>query len=131
MLVAGLAVGLCGLVVEVAVLRPIYKSPELYQLVATFGVILVIQDLTLLGWGPEDLMGPRAPGFTGVVRILGQPVPTYDLVLIALSLLVLAARWWGRWGSTSRCCFPPCSSSAPSSPASGGRRRCPRAGPTC
>jgi len=102
MLVAGLAVGLCGLVVEVAVLRPIYKAPELYQLVATFGVILVIQDLTLLGWGPEDLMGPRAPGFTGVVRILGQAVPTYDLVLIALSLLVLVALWFGfnrtRWG---------------------------------
>ncbi len=102
MLVAGLAVGLCGLIVELAVLRPIYKSPELYQLVATFGVILVIQDLTLLGWGPEDLMGPRAPGFTGVVRILGQPVPTYDLVLIVLSLVVLAALWFGfnrtRWG---------------------------------
>jgi branched-chain amino acid transport system permease protein len=93
-LAAGLAVGLVGLMVEVVVLRPIYKSPELYQLVATFGVILVIQDLALIVWGPEDFMGPRAPGLKGVVRILGEPVPAYDLVLIALALAVLAGLWF-------------------------------------
>ena len=93
-LLAGIAVGLIGVVVEIFVLKPIYKAPELFQLVATFGVILVIQDLTLLIWGPEDLFGQRAPGFKGIVRIFGEPVPTYDLVLIALSLVVLFALWF-------------------------------------
>ncbi len=93
-LFAGIAVGLIGVVVEIFVLKPIYKAPELFQLVATFGVILVIQDLALLIWGPEDLFGQRAPGFTGIVRIFGEPVPTYDLVLIALSLVVLFALWF-------------------------------------
>jgi len=92
-LLAGIAVGLIGVIVETCVLKPIYKAPELFQLVATFGVILVIQDLTLLVWGPEDLFGQRAPGFRGVVRIFGEPVPSYDLVLIALSLVVLAGLW--------------------------------------
>ena len=92
-LAAGLAVGLFGLIVEIAVLKPIYKSPELYQLVATFGVILVVQDLALIVWGPEDQMGPRAPGLKGVVHILGEAVPSYDLVLIALALAVLAGLW--------------------------------------
>ena len=89
----GLAVGLIGLVVEIVVLKPIYRSPELYQLVATFGVILVVQDATKYIWGPEDLIGPRAPGLDGTVMVLGQAVPTYDLVLIALSLVVLAGLW--------------------------------------
>ncbi|TPW30618.1 ABC transporter permease [Pararhizobium mangrovi] len=89
----GIAVGLIGLLVEIVVLKPIYRAPELYQLVATFGVILVIQDAVRYVWGPEDLIGPRAPGFGGVVSIFGQSVPTYDLVLIALSLVVLAALW--------------------------------------
>jgi len=89
----GLAVGLIGLVVEIVVLKPIYRSPELYQLVATFGVILVVQDATKYIWGPEDLIGPRAPGLDGTVTVLGQAVPTYDLVLIALSLVVLAGLW--------------------------------------
>ena len=50
-LLAGIAVGLIGVIVEICVLRPVYKAPELFQLVATFGVILVIQDLALLTLG--------------------------------------------------------------------------------
>ncbi len=102
LMVAGVAVGLIGVIVEICVLRPIYKAPELFQLVATFGVILIIQDLALLTWGPEDLIGPRAPGLEGVVMILGERVPAYDLAVIAFTPFVLAALWLlfnrTRWG---------------------------------
>ncbi|HDZ71505.1 MAG TPA: ABC transporter permease [Aurantimonas coralicida] len=91
---AGIAVGLVGVVVEILVLRPIYRAPELFQLVATFGVILVIQDLVLIIWGPEDRLGPRAPGLKSVVRIMGEPVPQYDLALIAITPFVLFGLWW-------------------------------------
>lgn len=101
-LVAGIAVGLIGVVVEICVLRPIYRAPELFQLVATFGVILIIQDLALLVWGPEDLIGPRAPGLEGVVNIMGERIPAYDLAIIALTPFVLGAIWFlfnrTRWG---------------------------------
>ena len=93
-LVAGLAVGVIGMIVEMLVLRPIYKAPELFQLVATFGVILVIQDLALITWGAEDLLGPRAPGLKGVIRILGEPVPKYDLALIAITPFILFGLWY-------------------------------------
>ena len=62
MLGAALATGAIGAVVEVLILRRIYRAPELYQLVATFGVVLVVQDLALLAFGAEDRLGPRAPG---------------------------------------------------------------------
>lgn len=91
---AGLAVGVIGVIVEMCVLRPVYKAPELFQLVATFGVILVIQDLALLTWGADDFLGPRAPGLKGVVRILGEPVPKYDLAIIAITPFFLAALWY-------------------------------------
>nr|WP_256477818.1 ABC transporter permease [Aurantimonas marianensis] len=91
---AGIAVGLVGVVVEILVLRPIYRAPELFQLVATFGVILVIQDLALIVWGAEDRLGPRAPGLKSVVRIMGEPVPQYDLALIAITPFVLFGLWW-------------------------------------
>lgn len=93
-LIAGLAVGLIGVIVELLVLRPVYRAPELFQLVATFGVILVIQDLTLMIFGAEDLLGPRAPGLKGVVRIMGEPVPQYDLALIAITPFVLLGLWY-------------------------------------
>ena len=91
---AGLVVGIVGIIVEMLVLRPVYKAPELFQLVATFGVILVIQDLALMIWGAEDLLGPRAPGLKGIVRIMGEPVPQYDLAIIALTPFVLFGLWY-------------------------------------
>ncbi|MHA6346108.1 ABC transporter permease [Roseivivax sp. CAU 1761] len=93
-LLAGIAVGLIGAFVEMVVLRPVYSAPELFQLVATFGVILVVQDLALMVWGPTDLLGPRAPGLKGIVRIMDEPVPLYDLALIAITPFVALALWY-------------------------------------
>jgi branched-chain amino acid transport system permease protein len=90
---AAVAVGLFGLLVECLILRRLYKAPELFQLVATFGVVLVVQDLTLMLWGAEDLLGPRAPGLDRAVMLFGQPVPEYDLALIAVAPLVLLGLW--------------------------------------
>ena len=99
---AAIVVGFVGAVVEMLLLRRIYRSPELYQLVATFGVVLVVQDVTLALWGPEDLLGPRAPGLDGAVVILGHSLPQFDFVLIVLGPLVLGALWLllhrTRWG---------------------------------
>ena len=67
--------------------------PELFQLLATFGVTLIVEDLALIIWGPNDLLGPRAPGFKGAVDLFGRPFPTYDLLLIALGPLVLGLLW--------------------------------------
>ena len=81
---AAMLVALCGAVIEVALLRRIYKAPELLQLLATFALVLVIKDFALWAWGPEDLLGPRAPGLTGAVPIAGRQFPQYDLFLIAI-----------------------------------------------
>ncbi len=102
LLIASLAVGLVGLLVETVILRRLYKAPELFQLIATFGVILIVQDAVFWYWGAENLLGPRAPGLTGIVRIFGVPMPVYDLALIAIGPLVLLGLWLlfnrTRWG---------------------------------
>ena len=99
---AAVAVAAIGAATEILLLRRIYKAPELFQLLATFGVTLMVQDLVILAWGPEDLLGRRAPGFTGAVMILGQRVPAYDLFLVAAGPVVLGALWLlfnrTRWG---------------------------------
>jgi branched-chain amino acid transport system permease protein len=88
-LVAALAVGVVGALVEVMLLRRIYRAPELLQLLATFALVLIIGDAALWLWGPEDLLGPRAPGLRGAVEFLGRRLPTYDLFLIAAGPLAL------------------------------------------
>jgi branched-chain amino acid transport system permease protein len=92
-LLAALAVGALGALIEIGVLRRIYRAPELFQLLATFAVVLMLRDAVLYLWGPEDLLGPKAPGMKGAVQILGRGVPTYDLFLIAVGPLVLGALW--------------------------------------
>jgi branched-chain amino acid transport system permease protein len=88
-LAAGLTVAALGGLVEVLLLRRIYQAPELFQLLATFALLLVINDVAQYVWGPEDLLGPRAPGLRGSVEILGRNFPSYDLFLIAIGPLVL------------------------------------------
>jgi branched-chain amino acid transport system permease protein len=82
-------VGLLGVLIEVVLLRPIYRAPELFQLLATFALVLVINDAALWLWGPEDLLGPRAPGLRDAIEILGRRLPSYDLFLIFLAPLAL------------------------------------------
>jgi branched-chain amino acid transport system permease protein len=88
-LAAGLLVAALGALVEVLLLRRIYQAPELFQLLATFALVLIINDAVQYVWGPEDLLGPRAPGLRGSVEILGRNFPAYDLLLIAIGPLVL------------------------------------------
>lgn len=88
-LVAGFVVAVVGLLVEFLILRRVYDAPELLQLIATFALVLIIKDAALAIWGPEDLLGPRAPGFIGAIDIFGKAFPTYDLLLIVLGVLML------------------------------------------
>ena len=106
LLMASVAVGAIGAAVELLLLRRVYRAPELFQLLATFALMLVIKDAALWTWGPEDLLGPRAPGFAGAVDILGRRFPTYDLFLIVVGPLVLGLLWLlltrTRWGTLVR-----------------------------
>ena len=86
---APLLVAAIGALIEILLLRRIYQVPELFQLLATFAVLLVINDATLWIWGNEDLFGPRAPGLSGSVEILNRRLPSYDLFLIAAGPVVL------------------------------------------
>jgi branched-chain amino acid transport system permease protein len=103
---AALAVGAIGALIEIALLKRIYRAPELFQLLATFGVVLVVADLALKLWGADELLAPRPPGLRGAVEILGRAFPQYDLLLIAVGPAVLAALWLlfhrTRWGALVR-----------------------------
>ena len=53
-------------------------------------------------WGPEDLLGPKAPALKGAIDILGKPFPSYDVLSIFIGPIVLGALWLllkrTRWG---------------------------------
>ncbi|HRO61316.1 MAG TPA: branched-chain amino acid ABC transporter permease, partial [Burkholderiaceae bacterium] len=106
LVLAALVVGVFGAIVEVLLLRRIYRAPELFQLLATFALVLVIKDGVLWLWGPEELLGPRAPGLSGSVTILGRQFPEYELFLMVIGPVVLGLLWLlltkTRWGTLVR-----------------------------
>jgi branched-chain amino acid transport system permease protein len=103
---AALIVAAIGALIEIVILKRIYAAPELLQLISTFGIVLVIKDVALYSWGPDDILGPKAAGFKGAIVLLGHPVPTYDLLLIGLGPLFLWLTWLlltrTRWGTVVR-----------------------------
>ena len=94
MLAAALVVAIAGALVERLLLKRLYDAPELLQLTATFGVVLIVRDLVLALWGAEDKLGPRVEGLDGVVEVAGHAIPEYDLFLIIVGPLVLVGLTW-------------------------------------
>jgi branched-chain amino acid transport system permease protein len=101
-LLAALCVGLIGIIIETLLLRRLYHAPELFILFATFGIVLIFQDLSRWLFGAEDILGQQAPGAAGSIDIMGVLLPQYDLVLIMMAPLVLVGLWFllyrTRWG---------------------------------
>ncbi|HJW52221.1 MAG TPA: ABC transporter permease [Burkholderiaceae bacterium] len=106
LLIAALIVAALGVMIEVIVLRRIYAAPEIFQLLATFGVALIVQDVALAVWGPAERFAPRAPGLKGAIEIGAAFVPEYNLLLTAVGPLMFVLLWWivqrTRWGTIVR-----------------------------
>ena len=101
-LLAALAIAALGGLVEVLLLRRVYRTPELYQLLLTFALVLVVADAVRFLWGADNKTGPAAPGLAGSVPIAGQLFPSYDLAVILFGPLVALGLWLlfhrTRWG---------------------------------
>ncbi len=92
-LLAAVLVALFGGLVEVGLLRRVYRAPELYQLLLTFALVLVVADAVKYLWGADNKTGPSAPGLAGSARLAGQLFPTYDLAMIVFGPLVALGLW--------------------------------------
>lgn len=103
MLASALATAALGALVEWALLRRMRGAPELYQLVATFGLTLVLHDLMLAALGPQEVFAPRFPGLRGGLALGDHFFPAWQLLLLVLGPLVwlglhllLSRTRWGR-----------------------------------
>ena len=91
MVLGAVAAGALGALAEWGLLRRMRRAPELYQLVATFGLTLAMHDAMLWAFGPEEVFAPRFPGLKGALALGEAYLPTWQLLTLALGPLV----WWG------------------------------------
>jgi branched-chain amino acid transport system permease protein len=88
MLLGAVCAALAGAIAEFLLLRRLYGVPELYQLVATFGLSLAMHDTMRWAFGPDEVFAPRFPGLKGAIEWGGAYFPQYQAVTIALGPLV-------------------------------------------
>ena len=93
LLVGAGAAAIAGAILEPTMLRPLYRRAEEYQLLITFGLLLILEDLLRLVWGPYPLTASALPDALGSITILGATYPAYNIFVILIGALAAAALW--------------------------------------
>ena len=89
LLISPLIVGFCGILVERFLLRRTYKRGHSAQLLVTFGLFFILNELVKMIWGtvPLSLAAPSA--LADNIAFFGASYPTYRLFVLGFSVLVL------------------------------------------
>jgi branched-chain amino acid transport system permease protein len=85
---------LLGLALERTVIARLYERDHLYQVLATFGVILIFNEVARFGWGQAPVFMNVPDALAGTVDLFGVAYPAYRLAIIAVGLLVGVALYW-------------------------------------
>ena len=91
--VGALAAAGAGAIIELTLLRPFYKRPEEYQLLMTFGLLMILEDLMRLIWGPNPLSATMVYSALGSIAIGDNRYPAYNLAIIAVGIVAAIFLW--------------------------------------
>jgi branched-chain amino acid transport system permease protein len=91
---AGLLIGVTGVVVERGLLSFVYERDETFQLLLTFAVVLMMEDLIRMTWGTAPVSTSGLYLIYGQARVAGAVVPVYNLIVIAASVVIAVVIGW-------------------------------------
>jgi branched-chain amino acid transport system permease protein len=79
--------GMTGLILERTIIRPMYARALEYQLLITFGALLLIEDLIKMVWGGEARYASMPFDLMGKIHVLGHDYPFYFIFVIIAALV--------------------------------------------
>jgi branched-chain amino acid transport system permease protein len=91
--VGALAVAGVGAVIEPLLLRPFYRRAEEYQLLITFGLLLILQDAILMIWGGNPRSADALMDTFPIIRVGGFVYPGYNLLVVGVGIVAAIALW--------------------------------------
>ena len=94
LIIAGLLIGVTGVVVERGLLSFVYERDETFQLLLTFAVVLMMEDMIRMTWGTAPVSTSGLYLVYGQARVVGAPVPVYNLIVIGASLVIALFIGW-------------------------------------
>lgn len=94
-LIAVVLTAVLGAVIEALLMRRLYVRNHMNQVVATFGVILICNDLVKYVWGPSPILAATPPSLGGSVELFsGLEYPSFRLLIIGVGFLVATALYF-------------------------------------
>jgi branched-subunit amino acid ABC-type transport system permease component len=92
-LLAAIATGALGALLERVLFRKFYDRPELMQLLFTYSIVLIVSDVVKYIWGTQQL-GVRRPEILSHTFQFGElSLPSYNLMIIVISLVIAVGIW--------------------------------------
>lgn len=91
--VGALGAAAIGAVLEPTLLRPFYRRPEEYQLLVTFGLMMILEDLIRFIWGPYPISATVLFSKMGSAKVGEFIYPRYNLLVIAVGGLAALFLW--------------------------------------
>jgi len=92
--VGAVAVAVVGAAIEPTLLRPLYRRPEEYHLLITFGLLMILEDAMKFLFGGTPLTAGSIMDHMGSIPIGRLLYPTYNLFVIAIGLIAALGLWW-------------------------------------
>jgi branched-subunit amino acid ABC-type transport system permease component len=91
---AALVLATIGWVIEVVLIRRVYSRELPEQLLLTYAMVLILDDLIKIVWGVEDKLIDRPPLVAGPVFIFGMPFDSYFIFMLCVGFAVAVGLWW-------------------------------------
>src|SRR5215469_2668845 len=88
-----LAIAALGGLVERFLFRHLYGKEELYQLLFTYALALILGDVAKMLWGTQQKSVSRPPELTGALHLFGATIPSYNLLIILLGPAIALGFW--------------------------------------
>lgn len=92
LVLAMIALGLMGILIEVIMFRPLYGRDPIFHLLLTFGIGMIFREAARLLWGGETKR-VDVP-IAGAIDILGVTYPIYRLMILGIGILILIIIWY-------------------------------------
>jgi len=92
--IGAIAIAAVGAAIEPTLLRPLYRRPEEYHLLITFGLLMIIEDAIKILFGGTPLSAGTIMDHMGSIPIGRLLYPMYNLIVVAIGLVAALGLWW-------------------------------------
>ncbi len=87
------AIAVVGFFLEVSLFRRVYREEHLVQLLLTYALVLILDDVVRVIWGGEPRNVARPELLAGSIDVFGMALPTYNVFILCIGPFIAIGLW--------------------------------------